>query len=120
MSDRPAPLSVRLDAIPPLLRQLPHWILWRYVRLIDAGGQVRWTMAPVRAITGGLARLGVASTWTDFATATDALPDSGCDGLGFVLTRPRRTPPEQPGLVVLELHDCRDPRTGRLDAWAPT
>jgi hypothetical protein len=118
MLQPPSLPSVRTDAIPTLLRQAPQWVLWRRARVLAADGQPCWVAAPVNVATGSLARLHDPDTWAAFVDAADALPNSRCDGLGFVLYRPPRTPPGQPGFVVLDLHGCRDPRTGRLDAWA--
>jgi hypothetical protein len=111
-------LPLRLDAIPELLRRTPRWVLWRHARLLDAAGRPRWAPVPVSVWSGHVARATDQRAWADFAAVADALPGSGCAGLGFVLHRPPRTPRGQPGLVALELHDCRDARTGRLAAWA--
>src|SRR5262245_24188790 len=118
MSDLPPSLSLRLDAIPTLLRRTPRWVLWRHAHLLDAAGRPRWAPVPVSVWSGHVARATDQRAWADFAAVAEALPRSECTGLGFVLHRPPRTPRGQPGLVALELHACRDAHTGRLDAWA--
>ena len=87
--------AVDLEAVPLLLQRTPHWVLWRNVRLLNP------------------ARVSDPATWADFTSATDALAEGRCSGLGFVLHRPSEMPVDQPGLVVLVLHHCRDPITGR-------
>src|SRR5205814_25310 len=109
---------VRLDGIPTLLRQMPHWILWRYAKLIDVDGRPQWTPAPLSVVTGGPARVAAPATWTDLASAADAVAHHSCEGLAFVLHRSPEKQPDQPGLVALVLDHCRDPHTERIDDWA--
>jgi len=108
---RPKALAVKLDLIPDELKNLPQWVVWRYVPDVDqATGETDWNKPPVNACTGKLASSTNAKTWTTFKGAASAYAAGGLDGIGFVL--------KGNGIVGIDLDKCRDPKTGIIDQWA--
>lgn len=87
---RPIPLPVNVDGIPVSLREIPHWIVWRY----ELNDERRWTKVPYKAWGSGSrskASTKNPSHWSTFKEAvasyrTDDLYDSACDGIGFVFS----------------------------------
>lgn len=113
---RPVALPVIADNIPELLKALAQWLVWRYVADIDPDtGEVDWDKPPLCA-RGGPASSTNKRTWSDFATACAALATLGVDGIGFALDR--KAGDDSPGLVAIDLDDCRDPETGVIEQWA--
>lgn len=83
--------------VPAALRALPRWVLWRY-----EPRKKKTTKVPIIAATGRHASTTVASDWTTFEAACDALPKTpGCAGLGFVFT-------QEDGFVGIDLDACVD------------
>lgn len=62
----------------------------------------------MNAATGGYGSATDAVTWTDVATAVDAVESGEADGIGFVFT-------DEDPLVGVDLDDCRDPETGAVE-----
>jgi putative DNA primase/helicase len=116
-ASRPQALPVLPDAIPEVLRQLPRWVVWRYVEEADAEtGEVDWDKPPVNARTGGLASSTNQATWSSLDVAITAMRNRQMDGLGIVLHRPKDQSGE--GLVAIDLDKCRDPQTGVIETRA--
>lgn len=66
--------------IPEELQQLPQWLCWRYEDI----GAAKPTKIPYSPITGKMASVDDAKTWTDFNTAVAHA--SKYSGIGFVFT----------------------------------
>lgn len=116
-SGRPEPPSVCTERIPVALRQLPQWVVWKYVEEVDREtGEVSWDKPPFSATTGNLASSTNPKTWTTFDVTLAAYQRGGWDGIGFVLHRKKGD--EGLGLVGIDLDKCRDPETGDIEPWA--
>jgi P4 family phage/plasmid primase-like protien len=114
---RPKALAVREENIPDALKRLPRWVVWKYVSELDPDtGEVGWDKPPFNARTGGLASSTNPKTWAPWDVAWAAYRRGSWDGVGFVLHRGKGE--EGPGLVGLDLDDCRDPQTGEVAGWA--
>ncbi|MBP2252595.1 primase-polymerase (primpol)-like protein [Halarchaeum solikamskense] len=96
-------VDVDLDVLPAELREREQWVGWR---VEEGGGKA--TKVPVNAATGGYGSATDAITWTDVATAVDAVESGEADGIGFVFT-------DEDPLVGVDLDDCRDPETGAVE-----
>lgn len=72
---------MRAASIPPSLRPLNHWVLWRFV---ERDG--KRTKAPYQP-SGKPARSNDPTTWTGFESAVKALKAGNFDGLGFVFAQ---------------------------------
>src|SRR5665213_650317 len=73
---------VNADAIPQVLKDFPHWIVWK---LEKRKGQT--TKVPYDAKNGGPAKSNDSSTWAAFDTALELASDelTKYDGIGFML-----------------------------------
>src|SRR5436190_20909579 len=78
-SPRPVALVPIPANIPPLLKDRPQWVLWRY-----AWKGKRWTKIP-HQVNKHHASSTDAATWTTFATVWAAYQAGGWDGIGYVL-----------------------------------
>ncbi|WP_435102420.1 phage NrS-1 polymerase family protein [Halarchaeum sp. P4] len=95
------------DAVPTALRECAQWVCWRTA---DRDGTE--TKLPVNPRTGRLASVADEATWTDFATAYEAVEtESTLSGIGFVFT-------ESDSFVGVDLDAMRDPETGQPDVDA--
>lgn len=83
-------------------KALPNWLLWRN----EARNGKTPTKVPYSAHGGGGSSTDPA-TWATFEEASSAV--GNYDGLGFAITD---------GNVLIDLDGCRDPKTGKIDAWA--
>ncbi|WP_286159040.1 AAA family ATPase [Methylobacterium sp. Leaf456] len=95
----------------PALRELqghPHWVAWEYVWKPERG---KWDKPPVNPATGYAAQSNNPATWAPYSRAAEFAAKRGMAGVGFVLDGQG----EHSGI---DLDGCRDPDTGRLQAWA--
>jgi hypothetical protein len=96
-----------LVCIPEEIQRYNQWVAWKL------GGKDKTTKIPVNPKTGLNASTNDTSTW---GTCEEALsyyvkhPDT-IAGIGFVFTM------DDP-LCGVDLDDCRDPETGKLQDWA--
>jgi putative DNA primase/helicase len=81
--------------------KLDHWCIWQY----DDGRKVPYQSRHPRR----LAKTNDPKTWSSYTEAVKAAPQKG-GGIGFMLLGS--------GFGALDLDDCREPKTGRIDAWA--
>lgn len=99
----------KLPAALAPLSELAQWCAWRGAR----GEDGRWL--PASFVTAAdpayLASVDDPATWCDYATTTAVVQRGEADGIAFVLT------PADP-FVVIDLGNCRHPRTGSIDVWA--
>jgi len=111
-NQKPKALAVNTDLIPQALKDLPQFVVWRYVPEVDKEtGDTDWDKPPVNARTGRLASSTNRKTWSTFDYVVAAYQRGGLDGIGFVLT-------EELGIVGIDLDKCRNPETGIIDDWA--
>lgn len=106
--DRPKALRVKPANIPAALKEIPQWVVWRYVW---SDGKAKWDKPPMSARTGRAASSTDPATWCDFDTAMSAYKRGQWDGIGIVLTK-------ELGLVGIDLDKCCDSTT--TEAWAVT
>lgn len=102
MSDKPKALPVEHAAIPPELRAIPQWLVWRLEEPRRPGDKrVKMPYTP-----GGTTRAKTNDrrTWRPFAEALAAYEKGGYDGLGFVFS------PDDP-YVGIDLDGAYDPDT---------
>jgi len=85
---------------PQELVERRQWVCWRLVP--DKDGKDK--KVPFNPITGKTAASNNPATWTDYATAADALERYGFTGLGFMFSK-------DDGLVGVDIDHCYDPAT---------
>lgn len=94
------------DEIPDRLLEYDQWLCWRAE---DRDGKT--TKIPIGPTSGEFASTTDPETWAPFETAREQVQFGQEDGLGFVFT-------ESDPIVGVDLDDCRDPDTGKPEAWA--
>lgn len=98
-----------VDLFPDIPRELKRRRQWCVSALEGRDG--RPAKVPYRAASGNRrARTNDPSTWSSYEEAVAAL-GHGLDHVGFVFSA------DDP-YVGIDLDDCRDPSTGRLEPWA--
>ena len=112
---RPQALPVNTLRIAPELKEIPRWVMWRYIEKRRPNGTVHWAKVPFH-VSGSKASSTDPRTWATYDDAADALIMGGddgrpFDGLGFVFTG-------DDGLAGLDLDDCIDPDTGEMSPVA--
>ena len=101
------PMQMRdVNGLPDALTAREQWVCWRRE---DRDGKA--TKVPVEPSTGGYASTTDASTWTSAKAALASIADADADGVGFVFT-------DDDPIVGVDLDDCRDPDSGKIDEWA--
>lgn len=90
------------------LRGLPCWVTWDYTWKPD---REKWDKPPLNPKNGLLGSTTDPQTWAPYETAAARASRDGLPGVGFVLH-------ERAALSGIDLDACRDPETGRLQAWA--
>ena len=88
-------------SFPKELTELKQWVCWR---LVPDGNGGKDKKMPFNPITGKAAASNKPDTWTDYATAADALERYGYTGLGFMFSK-------DDGLVGVDIDNCYDPKT---------
>ena len=86
---------------PQELMERKQWVNWRLIPDKDGGKDKK---VPFNPITGKGAASNNPATWTDFATAVDAVERYGFSGLGFMFAK-------DGGLVGVDIDHCYDPET---------
>jgi primase-polymerase (primpol)-like protein len=86
---------------------LAHWVLWRWEKTAKG----KWTKVPYQP-NGHHARNNDPRTWNSNKVVLDSLfkTQPKFDGIGFCLLNS--------DYAALDIDDCRDPKTGKLDPWA--
>jgi primase-polymerase (primpol)-like protein len=103
----PGALIVHPENIPPAIRNVPFWLVWRYEPPADG----KWAKPPYDPRTKGPADPTDPAACGTFAEAIAAYRGGGFDGIGFILTA------EDP-FTALDLDKCRDIHTGVVEEWA--
>ena len=103
--------TISYDQIPQVLKDIPNWVLW-IMQVRDD----KETKMPISAhkqnghfVEG---KSNDSKTWADFSTVKDiceAEKDNRL-GIGFVLGETE--------FAGVDIDDCRDPLTGRIEPWA--
>jgi hypothetical protein len=109
---KPKTYSGDLAHLPPALAGLashPNWVLWRWEPRKDKDGKIKWTKPPLQP-SGAYARNDDPATWCTYEQALDAMETVGADGIGYQLLGE--------DLAAIDLDDCRDACTGKIDEWA--
>lgn len=92
------------DVVPAAMAEAERWVLWKAE---SRGG--RATKVPRRVDNPELRASSTnPATWATFDRACEALPYSGCDGLGFVLGD---------GFAGVDVDAVIDPETGEYPDW---
>ena len=71
-------------SFPQELKDRKQWVCWRLEPDKD-GGQDR--KVPYNPVSGSKAQSNNSKTWTDYATAADALERYGYTGIGYMFTK---------------------------------
>ena len=100
----PLALPVVSENIPPELKALPQWVLWKYV-----WRATKWTKPPYQP-DGQVAKVNDPATWTTYDAAMHSYQSSGWDGIGSVVT-------DQDGFAGIDLDKCLD-ENGTPEPWA--
>lgn len=100
------PLKVIPENIPPELRALPQWLVWRLMLRDGKPSKV-----PFNAKTGRFGKSNDPASWCDFDTALRAYRTERYHGLGFAFAA-------GDGLCGIDLDHVIDPQTGAVETWA--
>lgn len=105
---------IHANNIPQMLRDFPHWLVWKYAPAKVEGGKPR--KLPYYPNSGRIRRgmLGGPQDVAKLGTFADALRvarQDGFDGIGLAIL------PEQQDITVIDLDDCIDAR-GKLSEFA--
>jgi putative DNA primase/helicase len=105
---KPQALTVQAEQIPPCLKTLDQWVIWRYFWLPD---KQKYDKPPLNPRSGNAASTTDAKTWAPFLRALGSYQLGNYDGIGFVLILENE-------LFGFDLDHCRDPETGHIEPWA--
>ena len=98
---KPTSLPVQFGNIPMDLKQIPRWVLWRFVEIGDEDNK-RWAKMPMQT-SGQAASSTNPAHWTDFLSIQAAYESTQgkYDGIGFVFS-------DEDNLIGVDLDDCYD------------
>lgn len=91
--------------VPKELVEKKQWVCWRLTPDKD-GGKPR--KVPINPITGKAAASNQPDTWTDYATAVDALERYGYTGIGFMFVK-------DDGIIGVDIDHCYDQQMGAFN-----
>lgn len=95
------------EKIPLELKQLSHWVGWKYMQ---RPGEDHKRKVPINAMDGQPAKSNDPATWCDFDTACLGKERFGLDGIGFMFSGD--------GIFGIDIDHCYDPETQELDPAA--
>lgn len=95
------------ENVPSELKQIPQWVLWRYVPKPDKPKPDK----PPYQVNGKLAKVNDPSTWNSFDNVMQTYSKGAYDGAGVVLTQGL-------GIVGIDLDNCRCPALNVVEPWA--
>jgi putative DNA primase/helicase len=97
-----------IENIPGQLAERPQWVCWRLETRGDRPTKVPYTPGTERRASST-----DLMTWRTFSEALEAYEagEPPYDGIGFVFC-------SADPFVGIDLDDCRNPRTGEVEAWA--
>jgi putative DNA primase/helicase len=102
---RPQSLAVQTDSIPDKLKAVPRWVGWKWQKKDG-----KWQKPPINCRTGKKDDITDPESWSTFDHALTYYREHRLAGIGFVLA--------EDGYCGVDLDDCRDPESGRLEDWA--
>ena len=104
---KPTSLPVQFGNIPMDLKQIPRWVLWRFVEIGDEDNK-RWAKMPMQT-SGQSASSTNPAHWTNFLSIQAAYESSNgkYDGIGFVFS-------DEDNLIGVDLDDCYDTTQSRF------
>ena len=79
-------ISPDFKKIPQILKDHPHWVVWKGKTKKIKSGEVKMTKPPINPKTGELARTNDLTTFGSFDEAKKAYKSGNYDGVGIVLT----------------------------------
>lgn len=95
------------EKIPLELKQLSHWVGWKYMQ---RPGEDHKRKVPINAMDGQPAKSNDPVTWCDFDTACLGKERFGLDGIGFMFSGD--------GIFGIDIDHCYNPETQELDPAA--
>jgi len=103
-----------LDNIPPAMKALKNWILWKYELRKNSNGRLKPTKIPYQ-INGAKAKSTGSETWSTLEEVKKAYekrkaqsPATAYDGIGFVFS-------ESSEIMGIDWDHVKDPKTGEWD-----
>jgi putative DNA primase/helicase len=98
--------EVLAENIPEEMRRRRQWVVWKLERRGD-------DLTKVPYIAGGVGKASStdSDTWRTFEEALDTLGSGRYAGVGFVFS-------SGDPYAGVDLDNCRDPETGKLEEWA--
>ena len=103
---QPYTLPVITEKLPARLRERDQWVAYRME--MRSG---RSTKVPINVHTHGMAKTNAPDTWAPFEKVRKAYESGAYPGPGFVFSA-------KDPFFFIDLDDCRDPETGRIDPQA--
>jgi putative DNA primase/helicase len=97
------------NKIPKIIRAIPQWVGWKII--IDKNGRIKKMPVNPNLKVVTPASVTDPSTWSTYTKAKEACQKLNLDGVGFVF---RGNDP----FVGIDLDDCKDSETGKIDKWA--
>src|SRR6516165_4166032 len=105
---KPRTHNGNLASLPAALQPLtqkPNWVGWRWEWRKD-----KYTKPPFQPRDPAMfAKADDAGTWGTYAAALVAYQSTKVEGIGYN---------DRDELGIVDLDDCIDPKTGKIDAWA--
>lgn len=98
-------MKLAFDKIPPVLKDLPQWVLWR---LIDRDGEL--AKVPF-SVDGKPAKANDPATWAEYLKVANAYNEQRDAGIGYEFS-------DSDPFVGIDLDGCRDPESGVIADWA--
>ena len=95
-------------SFPQELKDRKQWVCWRLEPDKDGGKDRK---VPYNPVSGSKAQSNNSKTWTDYATAADALERYGYTGIGYMFTK-------DDGYVGVDVDHCYSPETGEFNDTA--
>jgi Protein of unknown function (DUF3987) len=107
---RPVAFQGDLANLPPALaplKELPHWVCWKWEWKVNKRGEGKWTKPPHNpASPERYARNNDPTTWDTYERALAVFQRGGCDGIGFCLANT--------DIEAFDIDNCRDSGTGEI------
>lgn len=101
--------NLNLDRFPSDLKRYDHYVYWKYEP--DSNNPKKQKKPPISPMTGNKCSVIDPTAWTSFETAVEFYGMRDVDGIGLVLT-------EDMGLTVIDIDDCRNEESGKLNRFA--
>lgn len=95
-------------SFPQELKDRKQWVCWRLEPDKDGGKDRK---VPYNPVSGSKAQSNNPKTWTDYATAADALERYGYTGIGYMFTK-------DDGFVGVDVDHCYNPETHEFNDTA--